>query len=129
MFNKQVVIITGGSSGIGKVLAEGLIRRGASPALIARDKKKLYSVKEELDAASSTGQRLEVFSCNVADALLVEKTMGAIADTLGPPDILINSAGIIKKNYFEKLSLDAFRDVMDINFFGTLHCIKAILPL
>ena len=58
----------------------------------------------------------------------IKKTFEEIAEKLGPPDILVNSAGIIREGYFERLARRDFRDVMDINFFGTVHCIQAVLP-
>jgi len=128
MFDSKVIIITGGSSGIGKELAGRLIKRGAGIALIARDEAKLRSVKDELTAVSPGGRRIESFSCDVSDAATVENTFRKIADDLGPPDILINSAGVLRESYFEKQSLETFREIMDINYFGTLHCIKAVLP-
>jgi 3-dehydrosphinganine reductase len=64
----------------------------------------------------------------VTDSAQVEKTMAAIADDLGPPQLLINSAGILREGYFEQLPLSTFNEVMGINYFGTLHCIKAVLP-
>jgi 3-dehydrosphinganine reductase len=132
MFEGKLVIITGGSSGVGKELAQRLVQRGASLALLARDEKKLRSVAAELEPAgraASRASRVWTFACDVTDCRAVEKTMSAIAATAGSPDILINSAGILREGYFEKLSLETFREIMDTNFFGTLHCIRAVLPL
>jgi len=128
MFNGKVIIITGGSSGIGKELAERLVGRGARLALIARDEEKLESVREHLNKTASADRKVETFSCDVTDADACFRTINAIAESLGPPDILINSAGILRESYFEVQSIDTFREIMDINFFGTLHCIKAALP-
>jgi 3-dehydrosphinganine reductase len=128
MFDGKIIIITGGSSGVGKELARRLVKQGASLALIARDRDKLNSVKDELLKGCSSEQKIESFSCDVSDAAAVENTLKMIADGLGPPEILINSAGILRESYFEKQSLETFREIMDINYFGTLHCIKAVLP-
>lgn len=128
MFDGKLIIITGGSSGIGKNLGKKLISKGANLALIARDENKLRSVQDELVSEATSGQKIEALSCDVADANAVEQTIRSIADKLGSPDILINSAGILRESYFEKQSLEMFHEVMDINFFGTLHCIKAVLP-
>jgi 3-dehydrosphinganine reductase len=128
MFKGLVIVITGGSSGLGKSLAQRLVERGANLALIARDEKKLARVKNELSAFCTTGQRVEIFPCDVSDSAATEKTLNTIADTVGSPDILINSAGILREGYFEKLPLSTFREVMDINYFGVLTYIKAIIP-
>ncbi len=131
MFNGKKIIITGGSSGVGKVLAKRLIKKGAHLALVARDEKKLLAVKKEISDMASSGpenQMVEIFACDVADSNAVEKTFERISERLGTPDILINSAGILREGYFENQRLETFREVMDINFFGTLHCIQSVLP-
>jgi len=127
MFKNKTIIITGGSSGVGKALAHRLARAGAHLSLVARDRDKLESVTRELRGIGS-GQRIEGFSCDVADPDALETAMGQIAETMGTPHVLINSAGILREGYFEAQKLETFREVMDINFFGTLHTIRAILP-
>ena len=109
-------------------MAHRLVKRGAKLALIARDQKKLAAVKHELTADAPGDTIVEVFSCDVSDADAVDKTIIEIAGALGPPDILINSAGILRESHFQNQTLDTFREVMDINYFGALHCIKAVLP-
>jgi len=128
MFNEKTIVITGGSSGLGKELAQRFAKRGANIALVARDETKLRTVQSSLMQVLKEGRRAEIFSCDVSDADAVEKTMQSIVNTMGMPDMLINSAGILRESHFEKQSLETFREVMDINFFGTLHCIKAVLP-
>jgi len=128
MFTAKTIIITGGSSGVGEKLARRLVRRGARLALVARDKKKLENVRASLLSEAPQNQQVAAFSCDVADPRAVTETVARIKDTLGPPDILINSAGILTEGYFENQDLETFRRVMDINFFGTLHCIQAVLP-
>jgi len=128
MFEGQVVVITGGSSGIGKALAGHLVKRGAHIALVARDEDKLRAVQQQLQAAAGPGQNIEIFSCDVADAMAVQRTVAKIADVMGPPEVLVNSAGILRESYFERQSLETFRELMDINFYGTVSFIKATLP-
>jgi 3-dehydrosphinganine reductase len=128
MFKGTVIVITGGSSGLGKALAQRLIKRGANLMLIARDKSKLARVKDELSAIGTSGQRIEIFPCDVSDYTTTEKTLNTIVDTFGLPDILINCAGILREGYFEKLPLSIFRETMDINYFGVLNCTKAMIP-
>lgn len=128
MFNGTNIIITGGSSGVGKVLAKKLVYRGANLALIARNKEKLESCREELEKRNFSDRQIETRSADVADFEQVEKAISSIEKEMGPPDILINSAGILRESYFENQTLETFREVMDINYYGTLHCIKAVLP-
>jgi 3-dehydrosphinganine reductase len=128
MFKGQIAVITGGSSGLGRELAFRFARGGASLALIARDRDKLKKVRDELASACAPGQKVEVFSCDVSDYASVENTFTAISTALGAPDILVNSAGILREGYFEKLPPETFRSVMDINFFGSLYCTRAAMP-
>jgi len=128
-FRAANVIITGGSSGIGKATAKLLARRGANVFIIARDKSKLDQAIQEIEAEGvSVDQRFGAFSADVRNYEEVENAIAAIVEAGGPPDILINSAGITHPGYFEELPLSVFRDIMDTNYFGTLHTVKAVLP-
>jgi 3-dehydrosphinganine reductase len=128
MFKDKTVVITGGSSGVGRELAMRLAKRGARLALLARGREMLEETRNEI-ADAHPGARVDIFSCDVTDSAAVDSAFRAVADSqLGAPHVLINSAGILIENYFEKLPLEVFRKTMDINFFGTLHCIRAALP-
>jgi len=129
MFKNMVVVITGGSSGLGKALAKRFIKMGASVALIARNKQKLAASKAELLASCGDGSKVEIFNCDVADFSTTEKTFKDIIESMSSIDILVNSAGILKEGYFEEQSSETFREIMDINYFGTLNCVKAIMPV
>jgi 3-dehydrosphinganine reductase len=129
MFEDKVIVITGGSSGLGKALAQRLVTRGAHLALIARNEKKLSQAQKELSSLCKAGKKIEVFSCDVSNYDCVEQTFRGIAETIGVPDILINNAGILKEGRFENLSLSTFRETMNIDFFGVLHCTRAVLPM
>lgn len=124
MFKGKNIWITGGSSGLGRELAGMLAERGANLVLLARDRAKLEKVKAELG-----GAKVETSVCDVADPAAVDAVFKDLAASSGAPDILINSAGVIHEGYFENQSLAEFRRLMDINFFGTLHCIQSVLPL
>lgn len=128
MFDGQLVIITGGSSGLGKLLARRLAGKGARLALVARDVAKLETVRKELVDTMHPHREVRIYSCDVADYAGVERTMATVTGDLGPPQLLINSAGILREGHFEQVPLEVFREVMEINYYGTLHCIKAVLP-
>ncbi len=128
-FREKNVIITGGSSGIGKATAKLLSGEGANVFIIARDQKKLEQVLQEIKAKGiNPDQRFGAFSADVGNYQEIEAAVAAIEQDGGPPDILINSAGIARPGYFEELPLATFRDQMDTNYFGTLHTVKAVLP-
>lgn len=122
----QVIVITGGSSGLGLELARRLRDAGAKLALIARDPAKLEAVRSEL--AARPGAALAAYSCDVSDFEAVQATFKKISDDLGSPDVLFLSAGLLAENPAIKESLDTFRRLMETNYFGVLHCVKAALP-
>jgi 3-dehydrosphinganine reductase len=125
MFKGKNVVITGGSSGLGLAIAKKLATRGAIVTLIARNKEKLGMAKAEIIKA---GGKAHVFSSDVSRIESITETFKKIVSEIGPPDILINSAGILREGYFDKLSVETFREVIETNYFGVLNSIKAALP-
>lgn len=128
-FQGMNVVITGGSSGIGKATAKLLAKQGADVFIIARDQEKLNRAIQEIEIKKvSHSQRFGGFSADVKSYKQVVSAIEAIVKDVGPPEILINSAGITHPGYFEKLPLNIFREIMETNYFGTLHTIRAVLP-
>ncbi|MDI6742512.1 MAG: SDR family oxidoreductase [Smithella sp.] len=125
MFKGKKIVITGGSSGLGLALAKELATKGAVVVLIARGKEKLENAKAEITAK---GGRAYAFSSDVSSIEAITETFNNIASEVGPPDILINSAGILREGYFDRISVDTFREVIETNYFGVLNSIKAALP-
>ncbi|MBK6906630.1 MAG: SDR family oxidoreductase [Rhodocyclaceae bacterium] len=128
MFNNEVVVITGGSSGLGLALAHKFVAAGASVALVARDTVKLAAAEQDLAAQLQSSQRVMSFACDVACSESCERVMESIAGALGAPTLLINSAGILHEGYFEQLSPEIWRSIIDINLMGTVNTSRAILP-
>jgi len=127
MFRNQRIVITGGSSGLGLALAHALAREGARLTLLARDPLKLDAAASAVQGASP-GTSVRVEPVDVADEARVSNAMERIAQSDGGMDMLINSAGILREGYFERLPMSAFRDVMETNFFGLLNATRAALP-
>jgi 3-dehydrosphinganine reductase len=128
-FHHRHAIITGGSSGIGRATARLLTRRGAHVSIVARRQELLDETLAELsDLRGDPGQRLRACSADVASWEQVEDAIGVLTADGHPPDILINAAGIVRPGYFTELPLDSFHTTMDVDFFGTVHPIKAVLP-
>lgn len=121
----QVVIITGGSSGIGQALAFEYGRKGSKIVITGRKQGPLDETVAELEK-----ENIEVLAIQ-ADASLEEdnKRMAELTiEKFGKINILINNAGISMRALFEELDLDVLRKVMDINFWGVIYATKYCLP-
>lgn len=121
----KVVVITGGSSGIGKALAEEFGRNGSKILITGRNEQALKSALGDLQ---SRGITAEAFVADVSKEEDNEAMAEYAVNTFGTIDILINNAGISMRALFEDVELDVVRKVMDINFYGTLYATKFCLP-
>jgi 3-dehydrosphinganine reductase len=125
----QHVLITGGSSGIGKALATLMARRGDCVSLIARDPEKLERARKEIQAgALQPGRRVLAFSADVSDRLQTEHAVRAAVGELGPPDVVVTSAGMAHPGLFLELPITVFERSMAVNYLGTLYTLRAALP-
>lgn len=128
-FNNKRVYITGGSSGIGLEIAHQLSRLGAHILLLARDAGRLGEAKAAVEEnRKAPSQNIAVIPVDVRDNAAVQRAIGRAAVEFGPPDILVNSAGIGHADYFENIPYDTFDAVMQINLYGTRNVIAAALP-
>lgn len=119
-FRDQVVIVTGASAGIGRALALQLADQGARLAIAARRAERLEQVAEECRAHKGEVLVLPTDVSNEAECkALVEKTVA----TFGRLDMLVNNAGLSVVALFREYpDLRLFRHVMDVNFYGAVHC-------
>jgi short-subunit dehydrogenase len=123
VFANKVVVVTGGSEGIGKALVDAFLHAGAKVATCARNHDKLYQLQ-----ASYPGQPLLVQATDVSKEADCRNFIEAVVKTFGTVDILINNAGISMRSMVADVELDTLRKVMDINFWGTVYCTKFALP-
>lgn len=127
--NFQHGIITGGSSGIGKATAILLAQAGVNISLIARDRAKLELAQREIQAQTiNSEQKVKIFTADVAQAESVEQAINTAIATNGIPDLLITSAGIAIPGYFEQIPIATFEQTMQVNYFGSLYAVRAVLP-
>jgi 3-dehydrosphinganine reductase len=119
------VLITGGSSGIGLACARLAVGRGARVSLVARRPDVL---DEAAGSVRSPGAQVAVAAADVADDAQVGAAVAALTDALGPVDIAICSAGQTRPGYFEELDAGWFRQLMDVNYFGTVNVVRAVAP-
>jgi len=121
----KVVLITGGSRGLGIVLARELASQGARLALCARVAHELQGACDELTRA---GAEVMPVACDVTSPEQVAAAVAAIEERLGPIDLLINTAGIIQVAAAEALGLSDYRSALDANYRGLVNTSLAMLP-
>lgn len=119
------VLITGGSRGLGLLMAEAFADEGCRVAICARDREELARAAARL---RKRGAEVADFVCDVSDADQVEIMVEQVAQRFGGIDILVNNAGIIQVGPFEAMTLDDFERSMDTIFWGALYATKAALP-
>lgn len=127
-FRGKTVFITGGSSGIGLALAKELASYGANVTIVARRSDVLEEAHQAILGKARDGVRVQAYIADVTKIDTLTAALEKSAEKAGHPDILINSAGISQPGEFLELSDDIFHQMMDVNYFGTVHAIRAVLP-
>ncbi|MCX2451529.1 SDR family oxidoreductase [Pedobacter sp. PLR] len=125
-FKNKVVIITGASSGIGKACAEEFAKRGANLVLAARQYVTLCEVTADLE--SKYGIRAVAVQADVSKEQDCEELTKQAILSFGKIDILVNNAGLSMRALFNDLDLTVLKNLMDVNFWGTVYCTKYALP-
>jgi short-subunit dehydrogenase len=122
-FKDKIVVITGGSDGIGKALVQQFLTLGAKVATCGRNADKLAQL-----VAENPGQELFIMQVDVVNQQQDAAFIQAVVDKWGGIDILINNAGISMRALVSEVSIETLKNVMDINFWGTVYTTKAALP-
>ncbi len=118
----KTAIVTGGTRGIGRAIAEALLREGLSVCIAARD-------QDQIDkAVSELGDNAYGFACDVRDYEQVEGLFTYTIMELGGLDILVNNAGIGIFQTVEETSAEDFRAVLETNVFGVFYCCREAIP-
>jgi len=121
------VVITGASSGIGKVVALKVAQAGGIPVLVARGKEKLEDTKATIEAR---GGRAHVFACDLSDLEAIDRLCEQLVTELSSVDYVVNNAGrSIRRSL--KLSQDRFHDferTMQLNYFGAIRLVMGLMP-
>lgn len=117
----KVALVTGGSRGIGKAIAETLATAGARVAVIARDAQRAQEA-----AGSLTGSGHAGFGCDISDEQAVDSLIKNVEEQLGPIDILVNNAGVTEDNLLVRLSSAAWDRVLDTNLKGAFFTIRTV---
>lgn len=120
-------VITGGSSGIGLALAHRLVRQGWGVVLLARGTGRLAQARTAL-LTDFPGADVDVRAVDVGDAQALTALAQALIAERGAPQLLVTSAGVARPGAFDQLDAAVFDEAMRVNYFGTLHAVRAWLP-
>jgi NADP-dependent 3-hydroxy acid dehydrogenase YdfG len=121
----KVVVITGASSGLGETTARHLSAQGATVVLGARRQDRIEKLAGELNAA---GGKAIAVKTDVTKREQVDDLVGAAVQTYGRVDVMINNAGLMPQSLLERLKLDEWDRMIDVNIKGVLYGIAAALP-
>lgn len=123
------VVITGGSSGIGKSIAVYLARQGAHVTILARNQQKLRVAAEEISRARRNDrQKITSVSVDVSDYAALKREFETLETNVGPIYGLINCAGLAICGQVEELTLEEIKTMVDVNFLGTLYPVQLVVP-
>jgi len=132
-YTNKVVVVFGGSSGIGKSIGSEALRRGARVVLLSRKMDVLESAREDILRENKlTGEdkkRVFVVSCDATDEKACEEAARKIKAEMGGADMLVYSAGISEPAKLTDLPAGKFHQVLDVNVFGARNSVVAMLPM
>jgi 3-oxoacyl-[acyl-carrier protein] reductase len=121
----RVAVVTGGSRGIGRAVAEALAASGAAVGIAYRERE---APAREVEAAiRSAGGRAWAGPCNVADAASVDAFFEAAVAALGPVDVLVNNAGITRDGHVLFTDRARWDEVIDVNLNAAYYCVRAVV--
>ena len=126
-FDGRVVVLTGGSRGLGLVMARMLVDEGAKLVLLARDLSELERAREDLET-SGRGEVMTI-RCDVRRRADVRAAIDTVLDEWRSVDVLINNAGVIQVGPLEHMTEEDFENAMATHFWGPLHLILEIAPV
>jgi NAD(P)-dependent dehydrogenase (short-subunit alcohol dehydrogenase family) len=126
-FNGKSVLITGGSRGLGLVMARELAHEGARLMLVARDQDELDRAVEDVRGRYPRADVAAV-SADVRRRYDAERAIAQVVDRYGRIDVLINNAGIIQVGPLDHMKLSDYEDAMNTHFWGPLYMMTAALP-
>lgn len=121
-FVGRVALVTGARRGIGKAVAAALVARGCRVALNARDLRQVEPLAAEL------GDNAAAFGADVRNPAAVERMVGAVLETWGRLDVLVNNAAFATPTRLPALEPDEWQRSLDVNLTGPFLCLKAALP-
>ena len=124
-FSGKITLITGGASGVGRLMARKMATRGTHAVLWDINDEALAKAADEIRAA---GGKATFYHCNVADREMVYATAEKVRRDVGKVDILVNNAGVVNGKRFLECSDEELRRTMDVNILSHFWTVKAFLP-
>lgn len=123
-WNGKVVVITGGSRGLGLALAQEAARHGARLAICARDQRELEMARKQIGMQAEVG----TYVCDVTNYDEVVSWINSVRSQFGQIDVLINNAGLITAGPLEAQTLSDFQEALDVMYWGFVYTTLAVLP-
>lgn len=123
-----IALVTGGSRGLGFLIARELLREGCYVVICARDARELRSAHERLAGHGATTAHLRAIECDVTDRAAVADMVRRIAGELGAIDVVVNNAGVISVGPERSMTDADYAEALDVNFWGTVNVTRAVLP-
>ena len=123
----RTALITGGSKGLGRAMAESFVDSGAAVAIVARRQAELDKAKAEI-AGRFQGARIAAIAADVSTAEGCARAAGEAAAQLGPVDILINNAGTCQRGPFMEVDDALWQADLDLKLFGAIRLTRAVWP-
>lgn len=125
MLKDKIIVITGASSGIGEATALLLAEQHTKLVLMARREDRLKVLAKKIE---ELGSEAMVVAVDVTKRQKVLDAFAQVNDRFGKVDVLINNAGVMPVSYLDKLKLDEWDRMIDVNLKGLLYCIAGVLP-
>jgi len=121
----DVAVVTGANSGIGRAVALHLAAQGM---LVYGTVRNIETATKLQDMAAEAGIKVNLVELDVADSASVEAGLARVLDEAGRVDVLVNNAGVGGNGVVEEVTIERFADVMNVNLYGALRCLKVVLP-
>jgi NAD(P)-dependent dehydrogenase (short-subunit alcohol dehydrogenase family) len=124
-FENQTAIVTGGGKGIGQAIARRFAEEGAKVVIWEADE---IAGEETTQEILAKGEEAHFFKCDITDEDSIQNALSEVREKFGPPDILINNAGIANVGTATTTSVEDFDKVMEVNAKGMFLCLRNIIP-
>lgn len=122
---QRVVIVTGGTRGIGRACVEHFARAGDAIAFCGRNEESVAAAQKEI--AESTGGAVQGLAVDIGDPEAVNEMVASVTDSLGPPQVLVNNAGLTRDGLLMRMKDADWDSVMKTNLDGAFYCCRAVV--